>query len=237
MLLPRRALVNTATYSYTAGMHAAQRPALAAAFLVLLLLLACGGSAPPPSTAPPAAPAVNPLARPIQRALAKPEQFTLTADGVAYTVNKLAAYATAGVVVSLENYYVDAGAKIAPCDIAMAFDKLAAGDLWRKITWSQHDRWYWWTYQHADIPGGNAFIVANSANNHIIPANNTVKLAARALEIGDQVELKGWLVKLEQASDPNVFHWQSSLSREDTGDGSCELLYLEEIRRGSSVWH
>ncbi|HNW92975.1 MAG TPA: hypothetical protein PKM88_08715 [bacterium] len=212
-----------------------RRVLLPVAVVLCLLLPACGGA--PQAAAPPVgAPALDPLARPVQRDLAKPEEFLYSAGGSDYTVTKLADYSLCGIVVSVENYYIDAGAALAPVDIATVFGQLAANDLWRKISWSQHIRWYWWSYQYADIPGGNPFIVSNSSNNHIIPATPQLKAAARALQPGAVIQLTGSLVSIAESGRPDGFHWQSSVTRDDTGDGSCELIWLDELRCGQQVW-
>jgi hypothetical protein len=40
------------------------------------------------------------------------------------------------------------------------------------------------------------------------------------------VELSGWLV---DAAGPEHFTWRSSRRRDDTGNGACELIYVEKI--------
>ena len=43
---------------------------------------------------------------------------------------------------------------------------------------------------------------------------------------GDIVTLKGYLVRVE-AKDG--WRWKSSLTREDTGGGACELIFVEDL--------
>ncbi len=43
---------------------------------------------------------------------------------------------------------------------------------------------------------------------------------------GHIVHARGYLVDADHESG---FRWQTSLSREDTGDGACELFYVERI--------
>ena len=38
--------------------------------------------------------------------------------------------------------------------------------------------------------------------------------------------MKGYLVKITKADG---WHWISSLKRDDTGGGSCELFWVEEV--------
>jgi hypothetical protein len=43
---------------------------------------------------------------------------------------------------------------------------------------------------------------------------------------GDQIRLRGYLVRVA-ASDG--WQWRSSLTRDDTGAGACELVLLESL--------
>jgi len=49
---------------------------------------------------------------------------------------------------------------------------------------------------------------------------------------GDQIKIKGKLVniqaKLANKPGPYDITWNSSLSRQDTGAGACELIYVEQ---------
>jgi hypothetical protein len=45
---------------------------------------------------------------------------------------------------------------------------------------------------------------------------------------GQRVRIDGWLVQVD-ANDG--WHWRSSLSREDTGGGACEVVYVCSISR------
>ncbi|HET7227217.1 MAG TPA: hypothetical protein VFJ55_01130, partial [Chthoniobacterales bacterium] len=48
----------------------------------------------------------------------------------------------------------------------------------------------------------------------------------KSLRCGALVHLSGELV---EATGPRIGTWRSSLSRTDSGNGACELLYLEEM--------
>ena len=65
-----------------------------------------------------------------------------------------------------------------------------------------------------------------AANMHIIPANDVVKNQLKHVHKGQVVSIKGRLVDAKKA---NGWHWRSSLSREDTGYGACELMYVTEL--------
>ena len=69
-------------------------------------------------------------------------------------------------------------------------------------------------------------IEIHSANTHIIPANDLVKRQLSNVRSGQLVKLKGQLIEAKRADG---WHWSSSLSREDTGGGACELMYVTEL--------
>jgi hypothetical protein len=68
----------------------------------------------------------------------------------------------------------------------------------------------------------------NSANMHMVPANPWIEDELQPLRRGDVVQLNGYLV---DARHPSGFRWRTSLSREDTGNGSCELFLVTAIQR------
>ena len=45
---------------------------------------------------------------------------------------------------------------------------------------------------------------------------------------GDRVRIDGWLV---QANAPDGWRWRSSLTRDDSGGGACEVVYVCSIVR------
>jgi len=45
---------------------------------------------------------------------------------------------------------------------------------------------------------------------------------------GDRVRIDGWLV---EAQAPDGWVWRSSTSREDSGNGACELVYVCAVTR------
>ena len=47
------------------------------------------------------------------------------------------------------------------------------------------------------------------------------------VSVGDVVSLSGFLVDVSRADG---WRWTSSLSREDSGGGACELLWVESAR-------
>ena len=87
---------------------------------------------------------------------------------------------------------------------------------------SQGGRWYRYRWQdQPPIPADE--IARSSANMHIVPANDAVAAALGRVEAGQRLRIDGWLVRID--ADDGRWHWRCSLSRDDSGDGACELVY------------
>jgi hypothetical protein len=74
------------------------------------------------------------------------------------------------------------------------------------------------------------------ANNHLLPANADVARRLTSVRPGDQVFLRGQLVDYT-VEGMGTRH--TSISRNDRGNGACEVLYLRElrvIRTANIVW-
>jgi len=158
--------------------------------------------------------------------------------GYEFTLTPLATYTARGVVLSRENYYSGWNALLAPCDVALAWGALLENDLYRELSWSQSNRWYWWEYGGSAPPQvqDERFVARYSANTHILPADENLARAAKGLDGGDVVELSGYLVKVDGRKGDYTCWWTSSTSRKDTGDGSCEVLYLTRLRVDGKVY-
>lgn len=213
------------------GLHALDpRSAGLAGLLLALCLLACGPSPTGYDSTP-----VDVLSAPEQAPLDHPLEFTLRAGGHDFTVTPRASYVIRGVVLHRERYRFGWTADLAPCDVAMAWGDLVKDRLYKKLHWSQSNRWYWWAYG-PEWTRGDAFIVAHSSNTHVVPATSNVRRAALSLRRGDAAELSGELVNLDCAEGGWEAHWHSSLSRTDQGDGSCEVLFLRRVRVRGKVF-
>ena len=65
---------------------------------------------------------------------------------------------------------------------------------------------------------------------HMIPADDSVARALKRVRVGDVVTLDGYLV---EADKPGGWRWRSSLTRDDTGDGACEVVYVKDLAIGA----
>ncbi|MGL4319058.1 MAG: hypothetical protein ACRCTL_20890 [Pseudomonas sp.] len=143
-----------------------------------------------------------------------------------HTITPLQPFELEARILGREDYRYDRGAQVSPTDLALGWGPMADPQLLARIDISQGNRWYRW---HVDeFPIERRAIETHSANMHMIPANAEVAAELAQVEPGQHVALSGQLVRVD---GDDGFHWLSSLSREDVGDGACELVWLEKLRR------
>ncbi|WP_266170550.1 hypothetical protein [Dyella subtropica] len=127
-------------------------------------------------------------------------------------------------VLSREDYRYDAGASLAPVDLALGWGRMSDSAVLAKISISQSNRFYYWSVREFPIPRRD--IETSSANMHMIPSDDMVRHSLERIRPGQLVHLEGFLV---DASRPDGWQWHTSMTREDTGNGACELVYVEDI--------
>ncbi|HET9445380.1 MAG TPA: hypothetical protein VFO35_03930 [Steroidobacteraceae bacterium] len=126
-------------------------------------------------------------------------------------------------VLARERYRVGALADVAPLDIAVGWGPMSDSAVLADLEVWQSGRFYFWQYED-EPPIPRRDIETHSANWHLVPADSSVWNKLRSLRVGDVVKLDGKLVNLE---NPDVGSRTTSLSREDTGAGACEIIYVE----------
>lgn len=162
------------------------------------------------------APDQTPLEEP--RELPAPEGYTITATDE---------YEVTALVLSRERYRYDRGAELSPVDFALAWGPVADPEVYSKIQWSQGERWYRFSLRYDEVRISPIEIRNHTANTHIIPNPADPDLADLLLAVrpGNGVRLKGFLVRV---AGEGGYTWNSSRSRTDSGDGSCEVFYVTE---------
>lgn len=73
------------------------------------------------------------------------------------------------------------------------------------------------------------------SNNHLVSDKKTVNKKIMKAEKGDQIHLKGYLVTYSHGGGTRG----TSLTREDTGNGACETIYVTDfkiLRKGNRFW-
>jgi len=156
-------------------------------------------------------------------------------EDCSYTLTPVARYKIAAVVVGKEFYSLGWQAQVAPVDVVLVWGKMAEPGYDRYITYSQSDRWYHYQYE-PDSPFTNYYVRTHSSNNHIIPANDNIFKAIKTIRKREKITLEGYLVNVNSSHKGETFWWNSSVTRSDTGDGSCEVIYVTKIRIGNQIY-
>lgn len=141
-----------------------------------------------------------------------------------FTLSPLANYDIEARVLSTEDYHAGTEAEISPTDLAVGWGPMSDEKVLIKIDISQGNRFFFWHVKEFPIPQHE--IEVHAANMHIVPSNDYVKRLLTKVRTGQIVHIKGQLIEAKKA---NGWHWRSSLSREDTGNGACELMYVTEL--------
>ena len=128
-------------------------------------------------------------------------------------------------VLSRKDYSWGTEADLSPVDLALGWGVMSDQAVLDRIEISQGSRWYYTRYE-LPAPISEKEIIQNSGNMHMVPAQNRIRKKLKEVRVGDIVRLRGTLVDIDH---PSGWYWRTSLSRDDTGSGSCEIVYLEDI--------
>lgn len=129
-----------------------------------------------------------------------------------------------GLVLSKRTYIADERADIAPLDLVLGWMRMSDPGILKDIEIAQNNRFYYWHVNEYPIPRQE--LESNSTNLHLIPNNKKIKEKLNNIKKGQVVQLKGQLVDVKD-QDGNL--WPTSRSREDVGDGACEILLVKHV--------
>jgi hypothetical protein len=143
-----------------------------------------------------------------------------------YIITEFAEFSIKAKVLSRENYYLGREADLSPVDLTLGWGNMSDESILDNIEISQSGRFYRWQVKSFPIPQRE--IESSSANMHLIPANEAVASDIKKIRKGDIIELSGSLVNVSSTSDG--WHWWSSQTRYDTGNGACELIWVNSLK-------
>lgn len=131
--------------------------------------------------------------------------------------------------------------EIFPVDIGLVWGKVAEGKYSKYIKFyhTPASRFLHWKYK---FPSGaeslnQRYIAQHFSNNHIFPANDTLKWVIKRIKKGDWVKIEGYLIQMNIYKDGNKFYTiSSSSSRQDAWGGACELIYVKRIRINNRIY-
>ena len=137
-----------------------------------------------------------------------------------------AGFAVDAVTLGAKRYRTGPEAADSPLDLALGWGPMARPEVFGALDIRQSTRWYHYRYGVEGPPIPREAIIVNSSNLHMIPSSPRIAEQLLSIDEGDRVRLVGWLVDVEF---PNGGRWPTSLRRDDTGDGACEIVYVCEV--------
>lgn len=144
-----------------------------------------------------------------------------------YVVSPRAEFDIQARVLSRETYYLGTESDLSPIDLALGWGRMSDQAVLDRIEISQSGRWYFTRYDlPPPIPEWE--IISSSSNMHMIPADSSVERDLKRLRPGELVRLKGYLVDIDHESG---WAWRTSMRRDDTGQGACEIVYVNDVQR------
>lgn len=158
---------------------------------------------------------------PNQVDLSRPQRFQF--EG--YSIEKLARFNIEARVLSKQRYWFGREADLSPVDFALGWGPMSDETVLDEISISQGGRFYHWQTSSSRV--GPQDIIRNSANMHLIPADDAVERALKSdVRTGDIIQLTGYLVAV---TGEDGWRWRSSMTRADTGNHACELIWVERV--------
>lgn len=162
--------------------------------------------------------------------LPEPVQVNHAPGSVADGMIGLATFLGRVLVLSRRDYPLtraDPLSAVSPTDLAVAWGAAARSDVRDVVELHQANRRYVWRARSSQMGNpGVRFFTRSSGNWHMIPATPEVARQLRRVAKGDVVRIEGELVQV--TFDDGVY-FRSSLTRDDEGDGACEIIRVRSV--------
>jgi hypothetical protein len=167
-------------------------------------------------------PGVLVAADPRQDNLSVPRAF----DHRGYQFFARARYDITARVLRKEIYRIDGGAGLAPVDLGVGWGVMSDSAIVDRLEFSQMGRFFYWEWHGDDFPLAPADLQTHAAQMHMVPADAALEGRLKSLRPGQLIHVNGWLVDIR---GPHGFTWNTSLRRDDVGNGACEIVYVEAL--------
>ena len=141
-----------------------------------------------------------------------------------YHITPLEDFSIEARVLAVKNYSFGREADLSPVDLALGWGAMSDEAVLSKISISQSNHFYYWRVDAFPIPRRE--IEMQSANMHMIPATSQIEKILKAVKPGQVVKLTGYLI---EAKADDGWRWKSSLTRNDTGAGACEIIFIKSL--------
>jgi len=168
---------------------------------------------------------------PIQNTESVPEPFNIDKKGANYQITPVQSYEMWGLVVAINNNeaWYSRFKKTDPLntrDLCLVFGNTAMSGAYQKVKFKSQEFFCFYSYKEYQPD----FSEKEVANNHFIVADSEIYKTLSQVRVGDQVHFKGYLSNYKIEKDGEIiFSRGTSLTRDDTGNGACETVYLKSF--------
>jgi hypothetical protein len=166
----------------------------------------------------------------VQRPLLRAE-----VKGVQYSIQPKYSYDLYGLVVSLHDSdswwdyaHREWGDHVNVVDFCVVWGENIRREAYKPLSY-WNDQWTCWVQADSEATW-MAFDPTALSNNHLVTDNPYVARELRKVRIGDQVHFRGYLVDYSVVRNGAEAGTRvSSTVRTDTGNGACEVVYVEDF--------
>lgn len=127
-------------------------------------------------------------------------------------------------VLAKKNYYFDKYSDLIPSDIVFGWGPMSDERNLKSLMVRQSDRSFYWEMIRPPIP--EAEMWRHAANMHLVGSTQKIRDKISNLRKGQIVEIEGFLVN---AVSPDGWTIKSSLRRDDIGNNSSELVWINSL--------
>lgn len=132
-------------------------------------------------------------------------------------------------VMHIMPYYTGVSGGLAPVDFAVVWGELIKKENYEQIEFRQSGRWAYFKPKNKSLYD-REFIYKHFSNMHVIPADSIVLAGLKSVRKYDEIYMEGYLVNIESFKNgQRSMTWNSSLSRDDTGNDACEVMFVTKI--------
>jgi hypothetical protein len=180
----------------------------------------------------------EPVQVPVQAA-----PFQTTVAGVTYTIKPVAEYEIWGLVVSNHDtstwwnwIHAASNDHLNVVDLCVVFAENVTRSAYVGLDYSSGQ--FVCYVQTRSTEKWQRFSMRAIANNHLLADRPSLVAKLRDVRIGDQVRIRGWLAEYSHRHG-FAFTRGTSVTRDDTGNGACETIYVQEVevlKSGGGPW-
>ncbi len=179
------------------------------------------------------------LDEPVQTATRK-RSFDASYNGVEYLIEPEYEYDLYGMIVSYRHHdgdsrmHLQANDHLNMLDVCVIWGDNTSNRRLRKINfWNGI---FTCNVETRDQEAWDSFDMYQLSNNHLISDDDFIRDQVRGVQIGDQIHVRGYLTSYSSAQGGRR---GTSTTRQDTGDGACETLFVEQfeiVEPATSYW-